>query len=185
MFLLFILIIVERSSAISVALLPSTIAWLNWGVVFRKGPTILNGVSNHKHTFSIPDPQLLYDPIQSIDCSKTCGLSCDAINELVEYVNGKTIPLMEEYRRRVYSWLLALPDVDVLPQRSGDRTKRSEAIQSSCARQKVNNKRKRRASIDGNFCSRLKKSGRCLSRGSRIVCQSGANVYFINWSTHL
>jgi methyl-accepting chemotaxis protein len=80
---------------------------------------------------------------------------------------------MEEYRRRVYSWLLALPDVDVSPQRSGDRTKRSGDIQSSCATRKVNNKRNRRASIDGDFCSRLKKGEDVFQEGQGFFAKVG------------
>jgi hypothetical protein len=130
-----ILSILGCAHAVSVALLPATVPRINWGVVFRKGPTILNGVSNHKHTFSIPVPQLLYEPIGKMDCSniKAKTLNCDAINDLVTYINNETLPLIEDYRRRVNTWLMALPNVDVTPGGHGEpRTKRDVSTQNGC-----------------------------------------------------
>lgn len=73
----------------SVNLMDHQVIRTNWGVVFSKVGTILNGVSKYRHTFAVAIPQALYTPLREIDCdSDALKLAhCQAINSLVRSVN--------------------------------------------------------------------------------------------------
>jgi hypothetical protein len=100
-------------------------------------------------------------------------LNCDAINDLIASINNETLPLIEDYRLRVNTWLTALPDVDATPG-GPDKARTKRDVRNGCEQRILNGKSKRSApSGDTEFCSRLKKGEDVYEKGQDFFAKVG------------
>ncbi|AVQ67842.1 ORF68 [Ostreid herpesvirus 1] len=115
-------------SAQSVHTMPEAVSRLNWGVMFNRGPTIMNGITKYRHTFEVKVPQLVYTPIVHMKCDTDYlkVLHCEAINDLIDSINGQVEPLITELKTRIATWMNPIPNVDTLtlPETQGRRGRR-------------------------------------------------------------
>lgn len=126
--LLCVLLSVSATNGVAVNVMPETVSRLNWGVLFNRGVTILNGVTKYRHTFQVKVPRLSYTPIRVMDCHTEYLklLHCESINELIMSMNDQVAPLVIELNNRINTWLAPIPNVDNMVLSSGSgRKKRS------------------------------------------------------------
>ena len=78
---------------------PNVVERANWGIVFIKVGTLLNGFSKYKHTFRIDVPDLSYKNITNMPCSSDEDRLhyCETVNVLVDEYNRNNA---EMYRQR-------------------------------------------------------------------------------------
>ena len=72
-----------------IASMPPSYIRVNWGVVFNKVGTVLNGITKYRHTFAIPIPNMDYKSLDTISCQSSTQRTrhCAGINELTTVVN--------------------------------------------------------------------------------------------------
>jgi hypothetical protein len=105
----------------------------NWGVVFNKVGTVLNGISKYRHTFAISIPSTDYTPLREINCD-TDALKlahCEAVNVLVRNVNDGFSADFRAAAENMKDVLSVIPDRTSSERR---RKRRSPHLSSSFCR---------------------------------------------------
>ena len=75
----------------------------NYGVIFHKVGTIINGVSNYKRTFGVHVPQLKWVDVERIPCvtDKDKLQYCQGVNAMIDASNNRIGPEFENVQKQV------------------------------------------------------------------------------------
>lgn len=163
--LLFVNIHIFRCDNIA-AMAPSYVR-TNWGVVFNKVGTVLNGITKYRHTFAATIPAMKYTPLQPMSCDSNLlrMAHCEAVNSLTEQVNQayeEEFLLMENNIKTVLT-VIGNVESDMGSGDSEDET------------QQINTRRKRDTeqsapSLSPNYC---KNGGQTHAGGRGILATLG------------
>ena len=106
----------------------------------------MNGLTKYRHTFEIKIPQIIFTPIQEMDCDTDDlkALHCESINELIGSINEQTTPVIQELRDKLDLWLNPIPNIDLLNSGSGSRRKKRSI-----------GPRTRRETLGPDFCDEI------------------------------
>lgn len=114
-----------------IASMPHSYSRVNWGVVFNKVGTILNGIAKYRHTFAVAIPVMDYTPLQLMPCdSDELKLAhCEAINILVNEVNMGYENEFALMKQNVANVLAVIGEIDETG--GGGRRKKRDTTSSS------------------------------------------------------
>lgn len=87
--IVFICMYVYQICSQDISSAPLSIQRPNWGVIFNRVGTVLNGVTRYKHTFAIPWPKIEEINMQHFVCDTDLlyQAQCDEINKLTDEIN--------------------------------------------------------------------------------------------------
>ena len=127
---------VDKGKGDDVSSMASAHVRTNWGVVFNKVGTVLNGITKYRHTFGITIPVLDYLPLETMRCnSASLKLAhCETINDLIAQVNGKYQGDFDLMKKNVGNILAVIGNVEAADVKGrklnpGKRRKRRSAGQ--------------------------------------------------------
>ena len=110
-------------------IMASVVHRLNWGVVFRRTNSILNGASIYYHTFGFPIPSVPQLALKELNCPNLTNakmINCDAANDLILITSRVLNEKIRALNERIQAVSRVIPSVS--EQFSGKR-KRREARQ--------------------------------------------------------
>ena len=112
--LLWSVVVVWLTAAGDVSDMQNNFVRVNWGVVFNKVGTILNGVTRYKHTFAVAIPDLEYTPLQPMPCETDMlrAAHCEGINTLTTATNDIFTNEFYQMRTTLNDVLSAIGAVD-------------------------------------------------------------------------
>lgn len=88
--LLSLVLLIPVSSGQDVASMENVVSKPSWGVSFTKVGTLLNGVTNYRHTWAIALPDMTFEPIELLPCATDIQREffCAEINALASRTNA-------------------------------------------------------------------------------------------------
>ena len=108
----------------------SVVHRLNWGVVFRRTNSILNGASIYYHTFGFPIPSVPQLALKELNCLNLTNanlINCDAANDLI-LITGRVLnEKIRALNERIEAVSRVIPSVS--EQFDGNRKKREAGRQ--------------------------------------------------------
>ena len=102
---------------------------INWGIIFNKVGTVLNGITKYRHTFAVTIPRMEYTPLRDMICDtqELVDFHCASVNKLVGQVNEEYSQIYDGVTLEINTLLDIIENIDDihLPPSSANRVRRS------------------------------------------------------------
>ena len=136
-----LLLLVNLGSSQDIAGAPQAVNRINFGVVFTKVGTIMNGITSFRHMFAITTPDMTPPVLEHLPCVTTGEklLHCEALNALVSGTNDRYASDFSDLGEELDIMYAAIGNVET-------RGKHEPSKQSVRRKRDVTSRRKRSAS---------------------------------------